>query len=114
MTLSRKTELTVGLDAFSVRTELLGDELPVIESRILCGSEEVYRTETDVQELMPLSEHRLRISQWIDTQHQTVVKRLREGSLTVLTIAYQGEEALEARLEFALTNVRGKNRYCGL
>ena len=88
MTLSRKTELTVGLDNLSVRTELLGDELPVIKSRILCGAEEVYRTETDVKELMPLSEHGDEISHRVDTQHQTVVEKLREGSLTVLPVAY--------------------------
>ncbi len=95
----------MGSDAFSVRTELLGDDIPIIETRVLRGTEEVYRTETDVHEFVPLSEHRAEISRWIDTQHQTVVERLREGSLSVGTGTEQKAEALEARLEFALSSL---------
>ena len=105
MSVSRKTELTVGSDAFSVRTELLGDETAIIETRVLRGLEEVYRTETDVKALLPLAEHRVELSHWVDTQHETVVQRLREGSLSVGTGTEQKREALEARLEFALSSL---------
>lgn len=105
MSVSRKTELTVGSDDFSIRTELLGDDIPIIETRVLQGVEEIYRTKTDVHEFAPLSKHRVEISHWVDTQHETVVERLREGSLSVETVTHQSEEALEARLQLALTSL---------
>ena len=67
MSRSRKTDLTVGSEAFSVHTELVGGDTPLIESRVLLQGRVVYRTRTNVGEFVPVSKHFATISRWIDT-----------------------------------------------
>ncbi len=105
MSRSRKTDLTVGSEAFSVHTELVGGETPLIESRVLLQGRVVYRTRTNVGEFVPVSQHFTTISRWIDTQHETVMAKLQDGSLSVQTVVKEAETLLQAGLADALSRL---------
>lgn len=105
MSRSRKTDLTVGSEAFSIHTELVGGDTPLIESRVLLQGRVVYRTRTNVGEFVPVSKHFATISRWIDTQHETVMAKLQDGSLSVQTVVKEAETLLQAGLADALSRL---------
>jgi len=102
---SRKTDLTVDSEAFTVLTELVGEESPLIESRVLHGGKVLFRTKTNVGEFQPLSEHMPTIFRRIDAQHQTVLAKLQDGSLSVQTVVRKAETLLQANLADALSRL---------
>lgn len=105
MSRSRKTDLTVGSEAFTVHTELIGGETPHIESRVILQGRVIHRTQTDVSEFVPLSKHAATITRWIDTQHETVMAKLQDGSLAVQTVVERAETLLQANLADALSRL---------
>src|SRR3989304_5733732 len=96
---SRKTDLTGDSEAFPVLTELVGEESPLIESRVLHGGKVLFRTKTDVGQFQPLSEPMPTIFRWIAAQHQTVLAKLQDGSLSVQTVVRKAEPLLQANLD---------------
>jgi tetratricopeptide (TPR) repeat protein len=109
MNRSRKTDLTVGSEAFRVHTELVGGESPAIESRVLLEGRVVYSTRTNARMFVPLSKHVATISRWIDTQHETVMARLQDGSLSIETVMNAAEALLQAGLADALSRMAAKD-----
>jgi tetratricopeptide (TPR) repeat protein len=103
MNLRRDTDLTLGPDAVNICTELRNEDTPSIETRVQVRGEVVFRTETNVGEFTPVSEHSEEISHWMDAQHQTILARLQEGSLGFETMEYEGTAAFQARLQSALS-----------
>jgi tetratricopeptide (TPR) repeat protein len=109
MNRSRKTDLTVGAEAFSVHTALVGGESPAIESRVLLEGRVVYSTRTDAGVFVPLSKHVATISRWIDTQHETIMARLQDGTLSIETVMNAAEALLQAGLADALSRMAVKD-----
>ena len=82
MELSKKSELTVGSVSYVIKTELASDASPSIQTRVLgADGAVVFQTSQNVSSLRPLFQHTQQVFTRLETQHQSVVKRLQEGRI---------------------------------